>query len=110
VTHSTTIDICVEVNGDMLEIKAEVEYRYSPGRPAHTPLGEYAPIDPPEPPEIDFGPIVLITEGGDKSLPPRWLARWLMNSNAVFNELCEHAERHSGSDPDAEYERRRDDA
>lgn len=35
-------------------IVINVEYSYRPGAPAFTPAGEYAPIDPPEGPEIEF--------------------------------------------------------
>lgn len=43
-----------------------ITYDYIPGRPAYTPRGEYGPIDPPEPAEVEFvGVRVLNYDGLD---------------------------------------------
>lgn len=39
---------------DEAETDVTVEYTFSPGRPAFTPRGEYAPIDPPEGAEVEI--------------------------------------------------------
>ena len=39
---------------DEAETEIVVGYHYTPGRPAFTPRGEYAPIDPPEGPEVEI--------------------------------------------------------
>ena len=47
---STTISL----NHHGVELELDVGFIYTPGRPAYTPRGEYGPIDPPDPPEVDF--------------------------------------------------------
>lgn len=44
----------------------EIEYSYIRGRPAFTPRGEYGPIDPPDPAEVDFRSAKLIDGKGMK--------------------------------------------
>ena len=84
-------------------------FDYLPGRPAYTPCGEYAPIDPPEPPEISFVEATLIDGDGlapTMSQLQEWASDWLNEDG--FNEACDYAEQHSGPDPDEAYERMRD--
>ena len=45
----------------------EVHGAYYPGAPAYTPPGEYAPIDPPEPPEFHIGRVCFA--GTDVEFP-----------------------------------------
>lgn len=71
----------------------EIEFSYTPGRPAYTPRGEYAPIDPPEAPEVDFVSAKLID--GQGLLPTQeqvndW-AREYLDSDEGFWSACEAA-------------------
>lgn len=90
----------------------EIEYRYSPGCPAFTPRGEYAPIDPPDPAEVEFVSARLIEGDGLAPEPEQvdqWAQDWL-DSDEGYRDACRNAESNSGPDPDAAYEARRDDA
>lgn len=90
--------------------KVAVTYNYTPGRPAFTPRGEYAPIDPPEPAEVSFVSAALIDGDGLAPEPFQvndWASDWL--DDAGYDEACAHAEQNSGPDPDEAYERMRDD-
>ena len=51
-------------------IPALVDVEYTAGLPAFTPRGEYAPIDPPEPPGVEILAIYDV-----KGYPARWLER-----------------------------------
>jgi len=92
--------------------KIEIAYRYSPGRPAFTPRGEYGPIDPPEPAEVEFIGAELIDSDG--LLPTReQLDTWgsdYLDSDAGYQEAVSTAEDMRRPDPDYAYESRRDDA
>lgn len=74
---------------------AEVTYRYWPGRPAYTPRGEFGPIDPPDPAEVELVGVKLIS--GDGMPHPEygqlreWAEEWL-ESDAGFRLACQHAE------------------
>lgn len=90
--------------------KVAVTYDYTPGRPAFTPRGEYAPIDPPEPAEVNFISAELVDGDGLMLTPQQVQERasdWL--DDAGYEEACRHAEQNSGPDPDYAYEARRDD-
>lgn len=50
---------------DEAETDVTVAYHFQPGRPAYTPRGEYAPIDPPEGPEVEIVGAWLAA-GGDR--------------------------------------------
>lgn len=72
----------------------EIEFSYIRGCPAHTPRGEYAPIDPPEPAEVDFRSAKLID--GQGLLPTQeqindW-ARDYLDSDAGYRHACNEAE------------------
>lgn len=54
-----------------------VEVSFYPGAPAHTPRGEYAPIDPPEPAEAE--PLEFYDRKGYK-------APWLWKKYESMNE------------------------
>jgi hypothetical protein len=78
---------------------ARVTYSYLPGRPAYTPRGEYGPIDPPDPAEVELITAELID--GDGLMPNTWILRewadeWLQ-SDAGYERACNAAEddRHS---------------
>jgi hypothetical protein len=68
----------------------EIEFSYLPGRPAFTPRGEYGPIDPPDPEEVDFTSAKL-TDG--KGLLPTqeqiddW-ARGYLDSDDGYKHAC----------------------
>lgn len=87
----------------------EITYSYTPGRPAFTPRGEYAPIDPPEPAEVDLISAKLVDADG---LRPQgedvadWANDWLQGDG--YEEACANAEETSGPDPDEAYDRMRD--
>jgi hypothetical protein len=87
----------------------EITYGYSPGSKAFTPRGEYGPIDPPDPPEIEFISAKLIDGDGldpDQSQVNDKARDWLDDDG--FDEACANAEEHSGPGPDAAYDRMRD--
>lgn len=77
------IDVPVDVEGT--EVICRVTYEWTPGRPAHTPRGEYAPIDPPEPPEVSF---MSIKVGGNDV--PMWFEIAVENSDKAYRWICEH--------------------
>lgn len=89
-----------------------IEYRYTAGRPAFTPRGEYAPIDPPDPAEVELVSVELLNGDGLAPEPEQlegWAQDWL-DSDAGYRAACDNAERLSaGPDPDEAYEARRDD-
>ena len=68
-----------------------VSFNYIPGRPAHTPRGEYAPIDPPDPPEIDIRRIEIMGKTGDwrsaTALEFDFVSERLLNDE--FDDMCE---------------------
>ena len=72
----------------------EIEYSFIPGRPAYTPRGEYAPIDPPDPAEVDFIKARLLD---GKGLTPKqdqiddW-ARDYLDSDEGYRVAVEAAE------------------
>lgn len=72
----------------------DIEFSYLPGSPAFTPRGEYAPIDPPEPAEVDFRSAKLID--GKGLLPTQeqiddW-ARDYLDSDQGYLHACQQAE------------------
>lgn len=91
----------------------EITFKYLPGRPAYTPRGEYAPIDPPDSPEVDFISAKLMD--GDGLDPTQgqvddWARDWL-DSDAGYNVACQAGEDEpNGPDPDEWLDRKRDDA
>lgn len=71
----------------------EIDYGYIRARPAFTPRGEYAPIDPPEPAEVDLLAARLIDGRG--LLPTQeqiddW-ARDYLDSDAGYMHAVKHA-------------------
>lgn len=50
---------------DEAETDIVVEYTISPGRPAYTPRGEHAPIDPPEGAEVEVVAAYLAPPKGE---------------------------------------------
>lgn len=72
----------------------EIEYTHLRGSPAFTPRGEYAPIDPPTPAEVDFRAAKLID--GKGLLPTQeqindW-AREYLDSDEGYRRACDVAE------------------
>lgn len=78
--------------------RVEITYNYAPARPAFTPRGEYAPIDPPEPADVDFVSAKLI-DGDGLGFEPAQLndlaSEWLYD--AGYHRAIDAAEddRHS---------------
>lgn len=54
-TYQLSFDtvLTLGIAGCEVEYDVKVTGRYSPALPAHTPRGEMAPVDPPEPAEFD---------------------------------------------------------
>lgn len=78
----------------------EIEYDYAPGRPAYTPRGEYAPIDPPDPAEVAFRSATLIDGDGltpDQKQIDEWAIDYL-DSDHGYNRACQEAAADSGPD------------
>jgi hypothetical protein len=83
-THGHVAELCLPVsaNGIDGEINFLVKYDFYPGAPAHTPRGEYAPIDPPEAPEIDLNDLCVES----------WLAGQPVWRTATADEWADYAE------------------
>lgn len=72
----------------------EITFSYLPDRPAFTPRGECAPIDPPEPAEVEFVSAKLIDAKGLTASQDRvneW-ARGYLDSDAGYWHACEVAD------------------
>jgi hypothetical protein len=72
----------------------EITFSHLPGRPAFTPRGEYAPIDPPEPAEVDFVSATLIDAKGltaSQSEVDEW-ARDYLDGDAGYRHACKCAD------------------
>jgi len=89
--YSTKLAVVV---GDdtVMECELTVEFEYTPGLPALTPRGEYAPIDPPEPPEANITEMVLRSPGGVVYPVPDWLDGAIVESVELHDRLIEHAQ------------------
>lgn len=88
-----------------------ITYTYSPARPAFTPRGKYAPIDPPEPAELEFVSSRLVKSDGLDPTPAQveqWAQDYL-DSEYGWNDATEYAESRCHPDPDDAYDRWRDD-
>lgn len=95
-THTLTADIEVKfvpaglVDWEVEYPVLEIEYSFIRRRPAYTPRGEYAPIDPPDPAEVDFRSAKIIDAKG--LLPTHeqvddW-ARDYLDSDEGYNHAC----------------------
>lgn len=71
--------------------EVRITYRYSPGRPAYTPRGEYAPVDPPEEPEVDVVKVELLDAD---ELDERMLTEIVGGSSAIFDAVCNWVDEH----------------
>lgn len=76
--------------------EVRITYTYLPGAPAYTPRGEYAPIDPPEPPEIEVTSVELLDAKGlapDAARVRAWGDAWMQDDRnfwfAVGNAMRE---------------------
>ena len=117
--HTTTMPVPVpyKINSEESDLAwptMGITFHYTPGRPAYTPRGEYAPIDPPESPEVDViaAEVVKGEEDGVDLTPEQaleWADRYVSENDIAFSDLCAHAEEDRQPDPDREYDRRRDD-
>jgi hypothetical protein len=94
----------------------DIEFDYVPGRPAFTPRGEYAPIDPPDPAEVSFRSAKLIDgDGLDPFMGPLgqqtvddWASDYL-DTDEGYEAAIEAAENDRQPDPDYERDKRLDD-
>lgn len=80
-------------------------YSYTPGRPAFTPRGEYAPIDPPEPAEVEIGQIGIWEDAKWRhatKLEAAILTEWA--EEHCLDDMIEEAEAKRHPDPDEAYE------
>ena len=71
----------------------EITYEYSRGGRAFTPRGEYGPIDPPEPPGLEFREAKLIKADGFIPEPDHlqdWAEQWLLGDG--YDYACDCAE------------------
>lgn len=74
----------------------EITFRLYPGGPSPTPRGEYGPIDPPDPHEIEFVSAKLINDDG-LSLTPAIvteMAREHLETDDGYSYACEVAYEH----------------
>jgi hypothetical protein len=53
------------------EVACRITYTFQPGRPAYTPRGEWAPIDPPEPDAVE-DVTIYVQAGEDEMRRPMW--------------------------------------
>lgn len=83
---------------DTYQIDVRLAVDFIPGRPAHTPRGEYAPIDPPDPPEASVVGIQV------KEIQPTPRERWrdatpeeaavlFAWADSIYDEIVSDAER-----------------
>lgn len=113
--HILPIEMYIE--GDAVEISAEIEYRISAGSPAHMGDLNY-PGHPAEPAEIEVEKVELVILDKTATPPatiredaPRWLVNFIANSNGVYQALGEAAGwgEYQGLDPDYERDLRIED-
>lgn len=72
----------------------EITFSYLPGSPAFTPRGEYAPIDPPDPAEVEFVSAKIIDAKDLTATQDRvddW-ARDYLDSDTGYRAACNYAE------------------
>lgn len=72
--------------------KVRITYNFTKGRPAYTPRGEYAPIDPPEPAEVDLITATLI-DGDGLDPTPSQIDEWAQNylDDQGYDRACDEA-------------------
>lgn len=92
-THKLEAEVEVRHDTDVEYPIIEIEYGYIRGRPAYTPRGEYAPIDPPDPAEVDFRSAKLIDGKGMKIGQEEvdFWAREYLDSDAGYMHAVKHA-------------------
>jgi len=102
--------------GDM-SIDVRFHYDFTPGKPAYTPRGEYAPIDPPEPPEVTVTYLEVrgVVDGKLSWMKPTeaetaLIMAWFNNNPDIEWALIEDAEIKAceGPDPDRAYDEWKD--
>ena len=78
---------------EIANLTMQVTYDFIPGRPAYTPRGEYAPIDPPDPAEVLFVSATLIN--GDGLDPPQGqvneIAQEWIDSDHGYRQAVDYA-------------------
>lgn len=72
--------------------KVRITYSFTKGKPAYTPRGEYAPIDPPEPAEVDLVSATLI-DGDGLDPTAEQVAEWAQHYLDCdgYDRACENA-------------------
>ena len=122
-THTMRAEVEVKFRPTGMEdfeyaaVTLDIEFDYSPGRPAFTPRGEFAPIDPPEPAEVSFRSAKLIDGDGldpsfaapdPQSIIDDWARDYLDTDNG-YDAAREAAYEDSQPDPDYERDKRIED-
>jgi hypothetical protein len=108
-THTITANIAVKFRipdmpddeREVANVTLDIDYTFMPGRPAHTPRGEYAPIDPPEPAEVSLVKATLIEGDGldpTQEQIDEWAQNWL--DDAGYDVACTIAAEDRQPDPD----------
>lgn len=73
------------------DVSASIEFDFTPARSAHTPRGEYAPIDPPEPAIVDIVKVELHLRD-ETIVAPSWLRSLVQEDDFLYDQLVEVAE------------------
>lgn len=113
-SYTLTTDIEYEIDGESAYYPViAITYRYSPGCGPFTYPGEYAPTDPPEPPEVEFESAILVDANGLTPEPtPQQVNQWgrdYIASNDGYRHACREAEETARwSDADRAYDEWRD--
>jgi len=92
--HSITHELEVSYGDEYYCPTIEFRFSFSPGYPAYTPPGEYAPTDPPEGPEISLDRVEVVIPAGWPGSPSgliRLAEEWF-NSPAGQSRCIEYAE------------------
>lgn len=100
-THTANVSVAIEVNGEGLDLIAEVRFTYYPGSPGTGPTYSCG-WTPPDPDEVSDIEVLSIRneDTGELLTPPRWL-RTFIEDNADIDALAESAT----EDRDYAYER-----
>ena len=91
-TMETEIEVVSADGYDAWYPIVEITFNYLPGSPAYTPRGEYGPIDPPEPAEVEYVQSRVLDA---MTLAPDTIDIALqkyLDSDAFYSTACELAE------------------
>lgn len=107
---SMETELTIDVGGGAAHVfDVWVDYTYIPAFTPRAPRGEYRPIDPPEPAEVEVIAAQWRTSGvGQYAECPGWLTAMLSDDEELITTLINDAESSGQPDPDYLYEMRRD--